>query len=286
MIKKHLLIITFLVITFKIYSQEITNFNDEMENASPEYIEKVYKLALSEFDKQAYEESLKYIRHVIKSDMNHYKLRYLAAHNHWKLGNFDSATTHFQAAIYVKPNSPEAYMDLALLKIQERNYNYAELYIQTALSYMQQANTPIPSKLYNIYSRIQLMKGFPEESLKYAQLAKSAFEQTGTGIKDKLEAMTLEARSQLLLENYEKAELAMQWAIAMRNDNVYAYNLLGYIYTKWSEKSISTDPKQAEYLKSQAIENFNKAKNTKGIVDEFKNIIEMNITNVSSIKSN
>jgi tetratricopeptide (TPR) repeat protein len=254
---------------------------NEMDNARAEYIEKIYVAALAEFDKQAYEESLKYIRHVIKSDMNHYKLRYLAAHNHWKLGHFDSATEHFRSAIFAKPDSPQAYMDLALMKIQERNYGAAESTLQTGIASLQKSKTAIPSKLYNVYARLQLMKGFPEEALKYAQLAKATFEQNGTGVKDKLEAMTLEARSQLLLENFEKAELAMQWAIAMRKDNVYACNLLGYIYAKWGEKMTNSDLKQSEYLKNMAVENYKKAKDMPGVVEEFKKIIELNISNVN-----
>jgi hypothetical protein len=71
-----------------------------------------------------------YIRHVIKSDMNNYKLRYLAAHDHWKLGSFDSATVHFQTAVSSHPELPEGYMDFALLKLHERNYYVAEKILQ------------------------------------------------------------------------------------------------------------------------------------------------------------
>ena len=263
-----------------IHSDKNQNLNEELENAKPEYIEKVYQSALAEFDKQDYENSLKYIRHVIKSDMLHYKLRYLAAHNHWKLGHFDSATTHFQTAIFARPDSPQGYMDLALMKIQERNYGAAEWTLQNGMAALQKSKVEVPSKFYNIYSRIALLKGFPDESLKYAQLAKAAFEQRGTGVKDKLEAMTLEARSQLMLENFDKAELAMQWAIAMRKDNVYAYNLLGYIYSKWREKILHVDPKKAEELKDLSLENFKQARSTPDVIDEFKKIINSNIANV------
>jgi|GEM_PF-1779385 len=265
------------------FSAEPVNYNEELDKATPEYVEKIYQLALMEFDKQAYEESLKYIRHVIKSDMNHYKLRYLAAHDHWKLGHFDSATTHFQTILFIKPENPQAYMDLALMKIQERNYWAAESVLQTGMATLKAANVFIPSKFYNIYARIQLAKGFAEEALKYAQLAKSAFEKNGAGVKDKLEAMTLEARSHLLLENFDKAELAMQWAIAMRKDNVYAHNLLGYIYTRWAMKIAATEPKQAGFYKDMAIESFKTAKKVPGVVEEFSTIIDANLANANSI---
>jgi len=265
------------------YSGEIVKINEELNVADPEYVEKMYQWALSEFEKQAYEESLKYIRHVIKADMANYKLRYLAAHDHWKLGHYEFATTHFQAAISAKPDNPNAYMDLATMKIQERNYTVAEWILNNAMNVLQKSNKPLPSRLYNIYSRIQLMKGLPEDALKYAQLAKAAFEKGGVGIKDKLETMTLEARSQLLLENFEKAELATQWAIAMRKDNVYAHNLLGYIYSQWRQKIIATDAKRAEELKKLAAENFQKAKKIPHVVDEFKKIIDTNLANLDLV---
>ncbi|MDH4199798.1 MAG: tetratricopeptide repeat protein [Spirochaetia bacterium] len=279
--KTSALILFFLFLGTAIYSEDIIDTSREMENANPEYIEKCYQHALEQFDKQEYEKSLQYIRHVIKSDMNNYKLRYLAAHDYWQLGNFDSATAHFQIAILSQPQNPEGYMDYALMKLHERDYWSAERTLQTALFYMQKYKVEVPSKFYNIYSRLELLKGFPDQSLKYAQLAKAAFAQSQTGIKDKLEAMTLEARSQLLLENFDKAELAMQWALSMRNNNVYAYNLLGYIYARWRNSIMETDPQKADNLKKLALENYKKALKTPDLVDEFKKIIETNIASLN-----
>jgi Flp pilus assembly protein TadD len=213
--------------------------------------------------------------------MDNYKLRYLAAHNHWKKASFESATVHFQTAISAKPESPNAYIDLALLKIHERNYFYAERVLQNAIYQLTQYKVEIPSKLYNIYTRLELLKGFPQKALNYAQSSKAAFSQSGTGIKDKLEAVTLEARAHLLLENFDKAELAAQWAITLKEKNVYAYNLLGYIYSSWSKKVAAENPEKSKELKELALENFNIALKSSNLVDEYKTIIESNILNLN-----
>jgi Flp pilus assembly protein TadD len=91
-----------------------------------------YEEALKLFEKKDYQNSLKTIARELevandaKPDSPNYKLRYLAAHNHWKLGNTKSAIDHFTRCIEIKKNKVETYIDLAMLQIEIKKYGDAE----------------------------------------------------------------------------------------------------------------------------------------------------------------
>ena len=253
---------------------------EEKNDATAEYIEEFYKKALADYDIQQYEKSLDNIRHVIKSDMDNYKLRYLAAHNHWKLGNFESAEAHFKRTISAEPNNAGPYIDYSLMQLHMRDYKRSEKTAKKGIKVLSGNKIEVPSKLYNIIARIKLLNGNAKESLEYAEKAKSLLDQKGTGVKDKLEAMVLEARSQLLLKNFDKAELSMQWALSLRKTSPYLHNLLGYVYSTWATSIIESDPKRADNLKQNALNHYQIALKQPNVADNFKEIIEENIKKI------
>lgn len=91
-----------------------------------------YKEALQLFEKNDYRASLKIIAdeletaNDVKPDSPNYDLRFLAAHNHWKLGNTKSATDHFNRCIAIKKSKIETYIDLSLLQLELKKYGEAE----------------------------------------------------------------------------------------------------------------------------------------------------------------
>ncbi|MES0491485.1 MAG: hypothetical protein ABUK01_15935, partial [Leptospirales bacterium] len=224
--------------------------------------------------------SLNHIRHVIKSDMKNFKLRYLAAHNHWKQGNFDSAIVHFERTIKTDPSKPGPYIDYALMQIHRRYLGTARKIALRGIQNLTDHKVSIPSKLYNILSRINLLENNAKKALEYAEKAKSVFDQKETGVKDKLEAVVLEARAHLSLADYEKAEFSMLWGLSFRKQSPYLHNLLGYIYQQWYKSEKTKSPEKADELKKKAIEHFNIALNNPNLVPSFKKLIQTNIDNL------
>lgn len=271
-------------IAFFITSGSFLHSVEELTDATPEYIEESYQKALKSYLERNYEDSLNHIRHVISSDMNHYKLRYLAAHNHWRLGNYTPASIHFRTAIDAEPAQPGAYIDYALMLFQLQKYNDAAGVLQTGINKLTAAGTKIPAKLYNALARTYLHRGNIAQALANAEKAKAAFEKNRAGIKDKLEAVLLEGRSHLALGNYEKAELSVQWAISMKKDNAYAHNLLGYIYERWavSLKNQKDLAEKAKQLKDSALEAYQKAAENENLPEDFKQQINQSIKRVSA----
>ncbi|RME88759.1 MAG: hypothetical protein D6767_09630 [Candidatus Hydrogenedentota bacterium] len=246
----------------------------ELENASPEVIEENYQKALKSFEAGKYEESLNFIRHVIKSDMNHFKLRYLAAHNHWRQGHYEPAEIHFKRALSVKPEYAGIYVDLSLFYLDWRKYSEAQKIAEKGIRVLPDYDTKVPAKLYNVLARIALRRGQYHTALKWAEKSKSAFQDKKTRAKDQLEGVLLEARSHLGLKEYEQAEFAANWALSIRPEHVYTLNLLGFIYEIWAKTSTG---KKREMLKEKSIEYYKKALQAKDIPTKFQNIIQKNL---------
>jgi tetratricopeptide (TPR) repeat protein len=98
-----------------------------------------YKDALELFDAGKYKESLAKIAEELTvandKDPNspNYKLRYLAAHNHWKLGKFESSISHFKRCMDIQKDNVNACVDMSLLLIDMKKYKDAEIYIKKGL---------------------------------------------------------------------------------------------------------------------------------------------------------
>lgn len=98
-----------------------------------------YDEALKLFDEKKLRESLKMIADEldVKKDTDpaspNYKLRFLAAHIHWKLGNFDPSLQHFKKCMQIRPESEDPYIDASLMLISAKKLNDAESIIKRGL---------------------------------------------------------------------------------------------------------------------------------------------------------
>jgi len=266
-----LLIIALILSTSSVFSVV------EKTDASVEYINQYYEKALAEFQKQKYEASLNYIRHVIKSDMKNYKLRYLAAHNHWRSKNFDSATIHFQVAINAKPLKIGTYIDLSLMQIHQKLYKNAKQTVINAITRFEKNKIEIPAKFYIILSRISFYQYQFKNALLYIQKAKEKFS-ANEGIKDQLEAILIEGRIYLAKGKFDQAEISLNWALTLKKKNPTAINLLGYIYEQWA--NATKENKKAEQLRVKAVKEYKLALNSKDIPDKLKKLIQTNLKRV------
>jgi tetratricopeptide (TPR) repeat protein len=91
-----------------------------------------YEEALKLFEKKDYKNSLTMIASELeiandtKPGSPNYNLRFLAAHDHWELGNVNSAISHFTRCIEIRKDAVEPYIDLAMLQLEIRRYGDAE----------------------------------------------------------------------------------------------------------------------------------------------------------------
>ncbi len=63
-----------------------------------------------------------------------YELRYLAAHNHWKLGNFDNAILHLKKCAEIQKDILDPQIDIALILIDAKRFRDAEASAMKALA--------------------------------------------------------------------------------------------------------------------------------------------------------
>jgi tetratricopeptide (TPR) repeat protein len=63
-----------------------------------------------------------------------YQLRYLAAHNHWKMGNHKNAIAHLTRCAEIDTKKIDPYIDMALVSIDAGNMEEANRYCRLALT--------------------------------------------------------------------------------------------------------------------------------------------------------
>ncbi len=98
-----------------------------------------YKDALELFSEHKYKESLQMIAGELditkdmESDSPNFNLRYLAAHNHWKLGNTTSSIAHFKRCADIQKDNINPLIDLTMLLIEKKRYGDARYFANMAL---------------------------------------------------------------------------------------------------------------------------------------------------------
>lgn len=118
-----------------------------------------YSEALKLFQQGQYTASLKKVADQLEVDKDmepnspNYKLRFLAAHLHWKLGNEKSVIAHFKRCMDIKQDTVDPCIDLALYLTEQKRYGDATVYIKKGLKIKK---APM---LFYLLGRISLEQG-------------------------------------------------------------------------------------------------------------------------------
>lgn len=117
-----------------------------------------YEQALALYQEKKYQESLTMVADELvvaddyKENSPNYKLRYLAAHDHWKLGNDKSAVAHFRRCMEIRKTATEPYIDCCILLLEKGRYNDAQSIAEDGLKIKEEP------MLYWILGRVALAK--------------------------------------------------------------------------------------------------------------------------------
>lgn len=117
-----------------------------------------YDQALTLYIEKKYQESLTMVADDLvvaddfKENSPNYKLRYLAAHNHWKLGNDKSAVAHFRKCMEIRKDAIEPYIDCCILLLEKNRYGDAQSIAEDGLKIKEDA------MLYWILGRVAMIK--------------------------------------------------------------------------------------------------------------------------------
>lgn len=182
-----------------------------------------YENALELFQKKQYEESLKVladdltVENDFKADSPNYKIRYLAAHTHWKLGNKEPVIQHFQRCMDIKKDTVDPYIDLALFFAEIDRPGDAESYAQKGLRIKEDP------MLYYIIGKVSLMRG------NYWK-AKEYFEKTNALSQDYYFSFNSLGIALMNLNKYSEANTSFTVASALYPDSPQILNNLGMSY--------------------------------------------------------
>ena len=98
-----------------------------------------YDQALALYQEKKYQESLKILANdlILAEDFKpgspNYKIRFLAAHNHWKLGNEESANAHFRKCMAIDKTKVDPYIDLAIMLTEKGKLKIASSVVEDGL---------------------------------------------------------------------------------------------------------------------------------------------------------
>lgn len=207
-----------------------------------------YDDALVLFQKKQYKKSLSTIAQelVVADDLKpnspNYNLRFLAAHNHWKMGNVKSAIIHFKRCMDIDRGNVSPYVDLALLLIDQARFADAESVAHRGLKIKESPD------LFWVLGRAKMARG------KF-QVARELFSKSVSADPEVFIYNFDLGVSLLRLKKYGEANTAFSAATILNTQSALAYNNLAYsFYMMYMGKK----SRPSEYIKA-ARENAEKA---------------------------
>jgi len=184
-----------------------------------------YSEALKLYEKKDYKNSLKMIAAELqvsndaKPDSPNYNLRFLAAHNHWKLGNTKSAIDHFTRCIEINKKKVDPYIDLAMLMIETKKYGEAENIAKRGLEI---EKSPL---LYYLQGLISLKR-------ENFWRAKEMFEKANSINPELYLSYNALGIALMRVKKYSEANTAFSAASAMKPKSAEILNNIGMSYEK------------------------------------------------------
>ncbi len=189
-----------------------------------------YDQALSLYQEQKYQESLAICAQDLvmaddfKPGSQNYKIRYLAAHNHWKLGNSESASIHFRKCMAIDKTKIDPYIDLAILLTEKKKYKEAGSVAEDGLKLKED------SMLFWILGRIAL------EKHNY-QRAKELFERANGTNPEFFVSYNDLGIALMKLGKYGDANTAFSVALAINPESPEVNNNMAYTLLKMEKKN-------------------------------------------------
>ncbi len=179
-----------------------------------------YEEALQLYTQKKYEDSLTQIASelVIEKDFDqkspNYELRYLAAHNHWKLGNYESAAAHLKRCTEIQKDITDPLIDLAALLIEQKKFREAETYTVRALSIQKEPMAYyLTGKAAYGVGNFWRAKEFYEKAISLDPELYVAYNGLGCSL--------------MKLERYSQANTAFSAALAIAPDSAEVLNNMG-----------------------------------------------------------
>jgi len=207
-----------------------------------------YQEALELFKGEKYEESLKILADilVVDDDMKegspNYKIRFLAAHNHWKLGNAKSVIAHLRRCMDIDPKTPDPYIDLGIYFIENKRYGDAAAIAEEGL------------KVKEDHMFFWILGRAAMEKKNYTR-AKELFEKANTINPEFYISYNDLGITLMKLKRYGEANAAFSVALAIKPDSAEINNNMALCYhmtekykeaLNYAEKAAELNPESSE----------------------------------------
>jgi tetratricopeptide (TPR) repeat protein len=220
-----------------------------------------YEEAVKLFEEKKYEESLNILADilVVDDDMKegspNYKIRFLAAHNHWKLGNAKSVIAHLRRCMDINPATPDPYIDLGIYFLENKRYGDAVTIAEEGLKVKED------HMFFWILGRVAMAH-------KDYIRAKELFEKVNTMNPEFYVSYNDLGITLMKLKRYGEADAAFSVALAIKPDSAEINNNMALCYfmaekykeaLTYAEKAAELNPESSEIINT--IERIKKLEN-------------------------
>lgn len=206
-----------------------------------------YESAVAEYKKGDWNATIEEIRKLHDAGGNTYESHALCAYAYNQLGNFESSSAHFFAAIKLKPDDPRLRADVIRLYL---NHNKTKGALELSTAYVEKF--PEDLELDILYATSLFLRGNPKTALGRVESLK-------TKSPDNPEILNLEGKIYFKMEKFEKADVSLRWASAIQKESPSIWNNLALVQEKLFLQYKNSNSQLAnDYLK-EAKESIQKA---------------------------
>jgi tetratricopeptide (TPR) repeat protein len=207
-----------------------------------------YDEAVKLFEEKKYEDSLKILADILvvdddlKEGSPNYKIRFLAAHNHWKLGNPKSVIAHLRRCMDIDASTPDPYIDLGIYFLETGRYSDAAAIAEEGLKVKED------HMFFWILGRVAMAR-------KDFNRAKELFEKGNTMNPEFYISYNDLGITLMKLKRYGEANAAFSVALAIKPDSAEINNNMALCYfmtekykeaLTYAEKAAELNPESSE----------------------------------------
>jgi Flp pilus assembly protein TadD len=179
-----------------------------------------YDSATARFKSQDYRGTIEIVKNIHNTGGNTYATHVLCAHAYAKLGDFDSASSHFFQAMKLKPTDPRVRADLIRLYL---NHNKTKGALELSTEAIEKYTDD--NEIQFLYATTLFRRGKPKSALSRVEKLKSISQNDP-------ELLNLEGKIYFSLENYDKADVSLKWASALDKNSPSIWNNIALVQEK------------------------------------------------------
>ncbi|MCX7632743.1 MAG: tetratricopeptide repeat protein [Turneriella sp.] len=199
-----------------------------------------YDRALAFYEQGNFAQCLAELRKLLANSPENADARILAAHCHSARGNYADAVSHLQLAAEKLPDRVDIIQDVMALLFMQGKYREARNWGYRTSNALREEDKEVPAALTLLVARAELGYGKPRNALVLAREAKKSDDP-----EIKYGSLLTETRALIALGNFAEAEIALNFAEAMRSNDLHLLLRAHLEEVRWAARNFPEPARSA-----------------------------------------